>query len=283
MSMVDFCINQVTSGSCEISDYALQLAFDNPVNGQGYPSWMGIENDSNYSIEQGIREKIIYKMIGPLLNVVGGTTELIDLSQARVEYLGNGHMHVNVPDALTGGREILSVINVYPGNLGASLMYGGSNTQTCGNGQIQQSMNAIVNNLSSNNIISGFFETTKTGRNSFLIRSSGVAIYSLAAKVILSYDDEFTIISPRAYPYFGELTVLGTKAYIYKKCRRGLKEAVQKYGYSLDDLQDEIDEYRGAHAEFMEYFRDKIRKVLAYADPKGVSDHIAMITPRRMG
>lgn len=284
MSMVSFCIGHILNGPNEISDYAMKLAFDNPVSGHGYPSWMQMEYDSDYSIEQGIREKVIYKMIGPLLNVAGGTTEIIDLSRARVRYIGNGQIHVNVPDTLTGGREILSVVNVYPGNLGSSMMYGSSTqASTCGNGAIGAAMNRITNNLTTNRAISGFTNTSRTGRNSFLIRTAGMVVYNLTAKVILSYDEEFSIINPKAFPYFGELAVLGTKAYIYKNCRRGLKEAVQKYGYPLDDLQDEIDGYRDAGTEFMTFFNDKIRKVLAYADPKGVSDHLAMVGPRRIG
>lgn len=282
MSLVSFCINHVVNGPTGPSDYALKLAFDNPVSGFGYPSWLSNEYDSDYSVEQGIREKVIYKMIAPLLNVAGGTTELIDLSQARIRYIGNGQMHVNVPDSLTGGREILSIINIYPGNLGSNLISGGG-TATCGVGAVSSAMNRIVNNLSTNNVISGFTNTSRTGRNSFLIRSSGMIIYTLVAKVILTYDEEFSIINPKAYPYFCELVDLGVKAYIYRTCRRGLKEAVQKYGYPLDELQDEIDGYRDSGAEFMEFFKYKIRKVLAYADPVGVSDHIAMVTPRRIG
>ena len=93
--------------------------------------------------------------------------------------------------------------------------------------------------------------------------------------------EEFSVISPRAYEYFGNLTVLGTKAYIYKHCRRGLKEAVRRFGYSLDELQDEIDSYADAHREYAELYA-KIKKILRYADSKGVSDHLDMIVPRRL-
>lgn len=283
MSLVNFCINHVINGPNEISEYALKLAFDNPVSGMGYPAWSDIENDSNYSIEQGIRQKVIYNMMGPLLNVGGGTTELIDLSGAKIRWLGNGMLHVNVPDSLTGGREILSIINLYPANVSTAMVAGGGTQSSCGSGLIGSELNKLISGLSSNNVISGFTDTSRTGRNSFLIRTPGINLYNLIAKVILSYDDNFSIINPKAYPYIAELAVLGTQAFIYKNCRRGLKEAVQKYGYSLDDLQDEIDTYRESGKEFMELYNTQIRKILAYADPKGVSDMIAMIVPRRMG
>lgn len=282
MNLVDFCVQQVINGPNEITDQALALAFDNPISGIGYPSWEIFNNDSGYSIEQGIREKVIYKMVAPLLHVTGGVTENLDLSLATITSMGNGFIHVNVPDALTGGRDILSIIKIYPGTVGALGFGGSSNQANCGVGQINDQMGRLVNALDGRTI-SGFTDTSRTGRNSFLIRTGGVTFFSLTAKVLLSYDDEFSIINPGAYPYFSHLVTLGVKAYIYKHCKRGLKEAVERHGYSFDDLQDEIDEYRGASAEFNEYYMEKIRKVLKYADPKGVSDHIAMISPRRIG
>lgn len=285
MGMVDFCVNSVINGPNDISDYVLQLAFDNPISGRGYPDWGDMENDSDYSVYSGIKEKVIYKMIAPLLNVAGGVTELIPLSAAKIVNLPNGFIHVNVPDTLTGGRDILSIITLYPGAMGLSTIYSGSGGATCGNGSINDSLNSVVSGLSGSAAsgISGFNQTTMTGRNSFLVRMTGTMVFDLVAKVLLSFDDEFSTLNPRSYPYFYELTVLGTKAYIYKHCRRGLKESVHRFGVPLDDIQDEIDSYRDSSREFLEYYNNHIKKVLMYNDKKGRDDYIAMITPRRMG
>lgn len=285
MSMVDFCVNSVINGPNDISDYVLQLAFDNPVSGRGYPAWGDMENDSDYSIYSGIKEKVIYKMIAPLLNATGGVTELIPLSGAKLTNLPNGFVHVNVPDTLTGGRDILSIIALYPGAMGLSTLYSGSGGATCGSGSINDSLNSVVSGLtgSAASGLSGFNNTTMTGRNSFLIRMTGVTLFDIAAKVLLSMDDEFSHLSPRAWPYFAELTVLGTKAYIYKHCRRGLREAVHRFGLSLDDIQDEIMGMSDAARMFLELYDTRVKKILAYSDRVGRDDSIAMITPRRMG
>lgn len=283
MSFVQYCIDYVLDGPNEISDYALKLAFDNPISGVGYPQYNVMEYDSSYNVEQGIREKIIYKMIGKMINASGGVTEVIDLSSSRIRYMGNGMIHVNVPDTVTGGREILSVIAVYPGTIGSMLMYGNNGASArCGNGgSFGASLNSITRGLTNDRVISSYSGITKTGRNSFIIRAAGMLLFTMSAKVLMSYDEEFSVISPRAYEYFGNLTVLGTKAYIYKHCRRGLKEAVRRFGYSLDELQDEIDSYADAHREYAELYA-KIKKILRYADSKGVSDHLDMIVPRRL-
>lgn len=283
MSLVQYCIDYVLDGPNDISLQALRLAFDDTISGLSYPQYTSMEYDSNYNIEQGIREKVIYKMIGKMINASGGVTEVIDLSTSRIRYLGNGIIHVNVPDTVTGGREILSVIAVYPGTIGSMLMYGSGNGMArCGNGgAIGNSLNSIAKNLTNDHVVSSYSNITKTGRNSFIIKAAGMLLFTMSAKVILSYDEEFSVISPKAYEYFGDLTVLGTKAYIYKHCRRGLKEAVRRFGFSVDELQDEIDGYADAHREYSELYT-KIKKILAYADSKGVSDHINMIVPRRL-
>lgn len=282
MSLVNYCIDHVIDGPNPISDYALRLAFDNPVSGFGYPQYNVEGNDSNYSIRQGIREKIIYKMIGKMVNASGGTTELIDLSSSRVRYMGNGSIAVNVPDTVTGGREILSVRQVYPGIMTSTLASAGGNVNgRCGNSAFNSQLNNITRGLSNDAVTTAFTNITPTGRNSFVIREAGLVIYNLIAEVMMSYDDQFSIIPPPAYEYFGKLTVIGTQAYIYKQCRRGLKEGVRRFGFSLDELQDEIDGYADAHREYEELYM-KIKKILKYADPKGVSNHISMTVPRRL-
>ena len=283
MSLVQYCIDQVIDGPNPISEYCLKLAFDNPISGFGYPQYNVMQYDANYNVEQGIREHVIYKMMGRMINASGGVTEVIDLSTSRIRYMGNGMIHVNVPDTVTGGREILSVVAVYPGTIGSMLMYGNQgSTARCGNGgAFGASLNSIARGLTNDRVISSYSDIRRTGRNSFVIMAAGMLLFTMSAKVIMSYDEEFSVIPPRAYEYFGELCVLGTQAYIYKKCRRGLKEAVRRFGYSLDELQDEIDSYSDAHREYNELYQ-KIKKILRYADAKGVSDHLDMIVPRRI-
>lgn len=282
MSLVRYCIDYVIDGANDISDYALRLAFDNPISGFGYPQYEVMGADSNYSVEQGIREKVIGKMIGKMINASGGVTEIIDLASARIRYMGNGSISVNVPDTVTGGREILTVQAVYPGAIGSTLMYGsGSNQASCNNSAFNTALNKISRGLTNDSVTTALTNITPTGRNSFIIRETGMAFFNMTAKVVMSYDDQFSIIPPQAYEYFGKLTVLGTKTYIYKHCRRGLKEAVRRFGFSVDELQDEIDGYSDAHREYEELYM-KIKKILKYADPKGVSDHLNMTVPRRL-
>lgn len=280
MNPVDFSIDYVLNGPNDISDYLLKLAFENPNNGYG-GIWGPI--NSEFSVEQGIREKVILKMVAPLLQVAGGTTEIIDLSSALIQNLEGGIIHVNVPDFLTGGRRILEVIEVYPGNMNRAIAAGSNFTgfAACGTSQTTNAMSRVISGLSNSNVTRTFTSFTLVGNNSFLIHGAGSAMFNMLAKVILSYDDNFSVIPPKMYPKFAELVTLGVKAYIYKKCRRGMQEAVSRFGVTVDDLQDDIQEYRDAAQQFNELYNDQMKKHLAYADPKGKADQIKMMVPRK--
>ncbi|QGH72114.1 putative virion structural protein [Klebsiella phage N1M2] len=223
------------------------------------------------------------KMVGPLLNVAGGTTEIIDLSAAHIENLSGGIIAVNVPDFMTGGRRILSVLEVYPGNINRAINngYNFNNYAACGSGMMNNSLNRLINGLDDGQVQRSFTSFTMTGNNSFIIRDAGSAMFNMIAKVILSYDEHFSVIPPRMYDKFAELVELGVKAYIYKTCRRGMQEAVSRFGVTVEDVQDDIQGYADAHREFKDLYNNEIKKYLAYADPKGKSDAIKMTVPRK--
>lgn len=281
MNMVDFAVDYIVNGVNDLSPYLLDVAFDNPNKGYGH-SWGPINTE--FSVEQGIREKVILKMVAPLLNVAGGNTETIDLSGAQIQNLEGGIIHVNVPDFLTGGRRILSVIEVYPGNLNSAVTNGYNlmASPQCGSGgQMGSSLNRLISGLDDSNVQRSFTAFTMTGNNSFLIRDAGSAMFNMLAKVILSYDEHFSVIPPKMYDQFGFLCLLATKAYIYKHCRRGMQEAVSRFGVTVSELQDDIQGFADAHNEFRMFFEEEIKKYLAYADSKGVADTIRMLVPRK--
>lgn len=284
MNPVDFSINYVIRGPTDIPDYLLKLAFDNANNGLGYGHIWGDANDQ-YSVEQGIREKVIVGMIAPLLNVAGGTTEIIDLSNAHIRNVDGGIIYVNVPDYLTGGRTITSVLEVYPGNINRAISngYNFANYDPCNSGgQVGNAMNRLMVGLDNGNVQRVFTNITMTGnKNSFLIRDAGSAMFNMIAKVILAYDEHFSVIPPKMFDKFAELVELGVKAYIYKTCRRGVQEAVSRFGVSVDAVTDDVAEYRDAAREFKTFFEESMKKHLAYSDPKGVTDTVKMLLPRR--
>lgn len=280
MNCIDFAINDVVNGT-DIDDYLLKLAFDNPNSNYG-GNWYNYGNQ--VSVEQGIREKVIHPIVLPRCKVLGGVTENIDLSGSRLEYLGMGNLAVNVPDFVTGGRKIVSVLEVYQGAINTSVGLGiNFGTAACGQSIMNDSLGSFIGGLSSSrDIPQTYTHITPTGNNSFVIHQAPMGLISLSAKVIMEFDDAMSNISPRHYPVFAKIVRLAVKSYIFKTCRRPTDEAVQRSGIPLDSIRDDIADYRGAWDDFVELAEGKWAKCMGYNDTRKTFDAVNIQTQRRI-
>ena len=281
MNAIDYALNTIQNS--DISDYVLQLAFVNPnVNILGN-NWYNYVNQT--TIEQGIREKVIHRTVLPDCKLNGGTTEFIDLTGSRMRDLGNGYIEVNVPDWLTGGRKIAQVVEVYLGSMTSStgmLGLGVAQSDNCGQGSVTDLTQGLIDSLSSNsNIPPTFTNVQMTGNNSFVIANLNSGAFSMTAKCILEYDDFLTSLNPRSLRYFGTLCNWATKAFIFRTCRHPTSEAIKRSGVNVDTLKDEIDEFRDAWQNYVEYRDGTWIKVMTYSDTQQVVDSIRMSTIRR--
>ena len=280
MNCVDYAINMITGS--DIDEYILKLAFENP-NANFTGNWYGLLG--NTTVAQGIREKVIHRTVLPACNVGGGKTEYVDLTGARIRDLGNGYLEVNVPESLTGGRKIISVIEVYLGSMSsaAGMLSMGVNENTqCGQGSLTDMMQGLVDSLSSNRTVPPTYTNIHmTGNNSFVIVGMNSGTFSLTAKCMLEFDQGMSSIVPQAYDTFGDLCLMATKAYIYRTCRRPTQEAVMRAGVALDSIKDDIDEYRDAWKDYREFFNTTWTKTMAYSDTQRVWNSIGATVPSR--
>jgi hypothetical protein len=282
MNCVDYAINQIMNAG-DIDPYLLELAFKNTnTNYQG--NWYAVVNQT--TVQQGIREKVIYKTVIPDCSLLGGKTEFIDLQGSRMRDLGNGYLEVNVPDVVTGGRKIISVTEVYLGSMTSStgmLSMGVNGNTDCGQGTVNDMMQGLIDGLASNrNMPPTYTNVHMTGNNSFVIQGITGGTFSMTAKCIMEFDEGMSSIKPAHHPAFARLVTLAVKAYIYRTCKRPVNEAVKRSGVSLSDIKDDIMEYRDAWQQYEEYKEGSWRKCMAYSDTQWKSDSINMRTFRRM-
>lgn len=280
MNCVDYAINEVVSAG-DIPTYLLELAFKNP-NANQWGNWFTQYDQGN--VEQGIREKVIYKVILPRCNVQGGVTERIDLSGSRVEDVGQGNIVVNVPDFLTGGRKIVSINKIYQGSMNSSSgIYGVlAGIDTCGQGTLNDSLSGLINSMDSNrNIPQTFDNITMLGNNSFVIHGAPAGLFNLTGELVLSYDEGLSTIHPRVYPTFSELVSLATKNHIYKNCRYPADEAVARSGVPVDSIRDDIASYSDAWQQYNELFRTRWIKEMGYSDRQRKFNAVQAMTQSR--
>lgn len=284
MNPVDYAINKVLAS--DIDEYLFKLAFTNPnTNNANFANnWYNAMN--NTTVEQGIREKVIHRTVLPNCNVLGGKTELIDLSGSNLRDLGNGCVEVNVPEITTRGAKIISVTEVYLGSMNSAvgqLGMGVNENTMCGQGSLNDMLEGMIGGLTSNrNMPITYTNVHMTGNNCFVIFGLNAGTYSMSAKVILEYDEGMSSIHPRHYDYFAQLVELAVKNHIYRTCKRPTQEAIIRSGVPLDGIRDDINEFRDSWTQYKEYFKDTWTKCMAFSDKQARYDAIRMAIPRRM-
>jgi len=280
MSCVEHAINMVMNS--DIDDYLLELAFKNN-NANFAGNWFNIVDQT--SIDQGIREKGSHAFVLPSCKINGGKTENIDLYGSRVRDVGAGCVEVKVPLFLTGGRHIVSVLEVYLGSLNSVSGIIGINqsNSSCGVGVLNEMTSALIDSLSPNTSIPQTWTNIhNNGINSFVIQGMSNPMFNLCARMILEYDDNLSSIHPRCWDTFGDLCILATKAHIFKTCKRPVEEAVRRSGISLSDIKDDISEFRDAYKEYRELFSTTWTKKMSMSDTNKQASAISAIAPRRM-
>lgn len=280
MNCVDYAVNEVINGG-DISDYVLELAFTDP-NQNITNNWYVTPNQ--YSVEQGIREKVIHGIVLPRCQVQGGTTEMLDLTGSTIISLGQNKTQVQVPEFVTGGRKIISVIEVYPGsiNSSAALIGTGDNFSQCGVGAPNHVLGSLVQGLRSNNQMPQTYTNIKvTGNNTFIIHDIPPGILTLTGKVILESDSNLSHINPAAYPYFAILVALATKSYIYKHVRNKINQGTVLGGVDVDSIKDEVYNYADAWKEYQDYYQEEWLQYMRYSDTQKKADFINQATQRR--
>lgn len=281
MNCVEYAINYVMNS--DVDDYLLKLAFENP-NAGFTGNWYEIVTTS--TVAQGIRERVIHQVVLPGCNVMGGKTELLDLSGAFKRDIGNNCLEVNVPDALTGGRHIIDVEQIYIGTLNTLAAVTGFGAQTnvgCQGGVINEMMQGMIGSLSGNaNIPHVYTNIQMLGNNSFVIIGCNNGSNALTAKCLMEFDAGLSSIHVRAYQAFSEMVLLAVKAYIYRNCRRPAQEAVMRSGVPIDEIKDDINEYRDCWQQYNEYMNTTWTKYMAYSDNQKVFDNINMTVPSRL-
>ena len=281
MNPVDYAINRVMLA--DIDEYLLKLAFDNP-NANYNGNWYNIAGAT--TVQQGIREQVIHRLVLPACNVNGGKTEFVELSGATRKDKGNGAVEVNVPDQVTGGRKIISVSEVYLATMNSAVGVAGmavDDSAGCERGSISDMTGNLIDSLSpSRTMPITYTNVHMTGNNAFVIFGLNNGSFGMTAKCLMEYDSGMSSIHTRHYENFAELVEFAVKSHIYRKCRRATSEAVIRSGVPLDDIKNDIEEYRDAFASYKEYLTGTWARCMAYSDTQGKVDSIRMSVPRRM-
>lgn len=282
MNAVQYAINRL-HGS-DIDEYLLKLAFEQNPNTNWSGNWYNTVN--NTTVDQGVLEKVIHRTVLPACNARGGKTEYIDISSSRIRDLGNGCVEINVPDIITGGRKIISVAEVYLGSMTSAsgmLGIGINDNALCGQGAISDMTQSLLDSITPSRMFPVTYTNIHmTGNNSFVIFGMNSGTFSMSAKMTLEYDEGLSSINATHHELFADLVELAVKAYIYRTCRRPTSDAIKRSGVALDDIRDDIANYRSAWDDYKEMVKTTWTNAMKWNDRIAVNETIRSMVPRRM-
>lgn len=277
---VDYAIQQIMYS--DIDEYILKLAFENP--NANTASWFNVVNET--TVEQGIREKVMHRTVLPACNVNGGVTEDLDLGGSKMMSLGNGVLQVTVPEMTTGGRKIISVEEVFLGSMNSSvgqLGVGITADADCGIGVVNEMMGTMINNMTGNRSMpQSYTNCHMTGNNIFVIYGINMGTFNMSATCRLEYDEGMNGIHRNHWEEFAEMSLLATKAHIWRTCRTPTQEAVYRAGVPLDTITDAVNEYKEAWASYKDYLKKTWRECMTWSDKQHVHTAGRMQVARRM-
>lgn len=229
------------------------------------------------TVNSRIQEEIIYKTVLVDMNIVGGTTALIPLSQCIVKSQDMYSTVYYIPKELTENRDIVNILEMTVA--GYHVPAAGTFTNFVSEMGIaqQQALHAAKS-----------LPYVSEGR-CMLINENTIMVelpYHIAmnnvVRCTLSYDHGLRDLDARSYLDFAELVVLATKAYIYVNNVVEVDMGKIMGGVELGVYKDLVNDYADAHEQYMELLRTRWAKVDKLNDYESKKRLITLLTGRVM-
>lgn len=229
------------------------------------------------NLESIIKQKIIYDIVKPDSDTVGGRELKLDVSKLTPISVENDGMVLKVPMEMTDGCKINSCI--YASFVRGDFASVGT-TYSSGFMNGYASVNSIGGAASS--ILGASSPEQITGTTDCHVSPEGDNVVFVKAKarqkiywlsVYTDYDDAFNQISPKSFQDFAELCLLATKGYIYTHMIVELDEGKISAGSELGSFKNVIDGYSDANKSYNEYLREHMEVVFALNDPRFKEEH----------
>lgn len=245
----------VSSAKRTIPDEILSLAFRPP---RSYIT--------NISIDMMIEKNVIVPWVMTDLNILGGTEIVIPLDSVEVHTDDPNGVYIEIPEAVTSGRAIISVLSIV------------SNTtyQTYDTGTATGKLDA---NLGGH--LSGVHNTMieRISERGVFIYGDYASISGMMLRLIVEYSSRLAEINPRSYKHLEKIATHAVKAYIYKTLIVKMNKAELYNGHELSIIKDIVDRYEDEYEKYTEHIDGKIRKVLFINDTIRMRRFVSAMIP----
>lgn len=225
----------------------------------------GLFATATQSIDEAIRINVIYGRVLEDTNLVGGAEIRVELSGMPYEQPNNLQRIYRIPKDRTGGRTIMSALNVTFGSSVYMASSAGMATQGCGSNSLTDLAQAVMNSaLNIPDIAEASVQLI--GENVVLVEMGNYHPYYMYLRCVVSHDPNLTHLQLRSYIDFSQLVLLATKAHIYNVLAVPMGDGQLQGGQTLGIIKDIVDEYRDANELYLEFLRTKWTKIMFMND-----------------
>jgi hypothetical protein len=222
------------------------------------------------TIEQCIKEEVIYKIVLPDLNLENGVYSFIPLNNAQVIQSDYDAQIYYIPKEVTGGRAILTAITV--GTASPYMEQGFA--ANCGNSMINRKIHQLVSSISDLQVTTNS-RVELIAENTVLVRDIGTQwLGGMYLVCILEMDDQLSNIRPRSIPFFTQLITLAIKGYMYTELIINVDKGRIYAGADLGIYREILMEYRDAWATYYDLLREKAGKILYMNNGENMNRHL---------
>lgn len=261
---IDYAVNKI---KLAIPKEILQKTFIDAV-----PRFKSIR--SAVSMDHLIKMKVIRDYVLTDCNLIGANEIDVAIKANWCQVIDSNNYIVRVPKSHTQNRTITEVMNAtFLPQSGYLMPYG--TMQAVSDTTI--ATNKLLNNIR-NPTITGTIDCEVIGENVVSVVGAGTVPSNMFLTIMVEHDDNMSQLRKQAYPYFAELCIRATKAYIWANKIVEMDKAEIEGGYTLNRYTSIVEGYEDAYEEYQEYFNEKWKKVSFMADPRRNEKYLRMIT-----
>jgi len=224
------------------------------------------------SLDDKILRKLLRKRVFMDLNIIGGIEMLIPINNLNPSFTEYGYTIYNIPNELTGNKEIISVLSLssmnilgLPGSVGLASGYYSTTTGSMAGNSITNIARRIGNSVAPETYITNA-HTEIVGYNTILIYANFRLLYNYALRVLVENDNNLNNIQPRSFKNIALLSILAVKYYIYNKLIIPLNNGYLASGQELGIIKNIIENYEEANEQYNILLKEVIGAILFMND-----------------
>jgi hypothetical protein len=230
------------------------------------------------TVDAHITNEVIRARVLPELNLVGGAEIFVALQGIPGERINQFTSVYKIPKSRTGGRTIITVLNVTFSDPTATSNYG---TATgCQSTEMLVTGQAMIDAMGTIPITSTA-HVQLVGENTVMVRDTILLPPNVYLRCIVENDSNLSHLQARSYRAFFKLVEFAVKSFIYNNYIIQMDVGELYGGHNLGRFKEVVDSYSDAEELYQTHMREVMAKVMMMNDTEQHGRFLRMLVGGR--